>query len=318
MKIKGILLGGLLAVLVLVLVPLSLVGDSGSTGFITEDTTYYRESGTYVGSPIPGFTSAEAQQLSDRLAEAERRNGGVCFGWKLTDGGDGDVQRGSSRGPNTPADTCARWVETQAFVAYDVDFDAADIEVEVSPDFAASASQLPSTGDYADLGINADALVADPATATGQAAMATPLLLVETGVLPAPPAQSGEPAARPSQPLPSGDGSGSSVAVWIWLFLLGIVAVLAAVLGFRSIAKHKRNGPPPPGLPPQNPPQGPPPQGSPPGYPPQGPPPGYPQQGPPPGHPPGYPPQGPPPGYPQQGPPPGHPPPGPPPAGPAR
>ncbi|MFC7341173.1 hypothetical protein [Saccharopolyspora griseoalba] len=306
MKIKGILVAVVLGVLVLVLVPLSLFGDSGSTGFSTEDTTYYREGGTYVGSPVPGFTSTEAQQLADRLAEAERRNGGVCFGWRLTDGGDGDVQRGSSRGPNVPVDTCARWVETQAFVAYDVDLDAADIEVEVSPDFSAEASQLPSEEDYADLGINADALVADPAAATGQAAMATPLLLVEAGVLPVPPAETGQSGGAPSQPLPSGDGSGSSVAVWIWLVLLGIVAALAAVLGFRSMAKQKRDTPPPPGPPP-----GPPPQGPPPGYPPQGPPP---QQGPPPG----YPPQGPPPGHPWQGPPPGRPPQGPPPAGPTR
>ncbi|GAA2337104.1 hypothetical protein GCM10009854_11470 [Saccharopolyspora halophila] len=312
MKTKGIVVGGIFAVLVLVLVPLSLFGDSGSTGFTTEDTTYYRESGTYIGASIPGFTPNEAQQLADRLAEAEQRNDGVCFGWKLTDGGDGEVQRGSSRGPGIPADTCARWVETQTFVAYDTDLDAADIEVKASPDLAASSSRLPSAGDYAALGINADALVADPATATGQAVMATPLLLVEAGVLPAPPAQAGEPAGRPSQPLPSGDGSGASVAVWIWLVLLGIVTVLAAVLGFRSLAKAKNDGPPQ-GPPSQGPPsQGPPSQGPPSQGPP---PPGYPQQGPPP---PGHPQQGPPPGYPPQGPPPGYPPQGPPPAGPTR
>lgn len=268
MRSKGLVIGGVLGIVVIVLVALGLSGSSAQTTFTSDETTIYDAGANYSGAPILGFNSTESQQLADQLADVERRNDGVCFGWRLTDGTDGDVELGSSRGPNVPADTCDRWVETRTFVAQDLDLPAADVEVVASSEF----SDLPNRQDYTDLGITADALIAEPAAATGQAAMATPLLLVQNGALPAPPAQAGQSGGAPSQALPSGDGSGSSVAIWFWLVVLVLVTIAATALGFRARSRQRDSGPPPPGFPPR---------GPIPDYPPQGPPPGNPPQGPP-------------------------------------
>ena len=301
---KWVLIGLAVLTLVCVLLGTTLVGGSAQTTFTSDETTYYDQTSRYSGPPAQSFTAAESQKLSQQLADIEKLHG-VCFGWKLTDGATTRSGQGSSRGPTVPAESCPRWVETQVFVAnpaYDDDLAAADIEVRASPGLGA----LPTADDYVGLGISADALTTAPVTFTGQAARATPLLLVESGALP--PARVPDSTGTPSAPLPEADGSGSSWVARGWLIGLGAVALLAALLGIRASAKQKKQA----SSPPPGPPQGPPPQSPPPqGPPPPGPPP---QHGPPPGFPPqGYPPQGPPQGFPQQGPPPGYPPPGPPP-----
>ncbi|SDY25440.1 hypothetical protein SAMN05216215_1022125 [Saccharopolyspora shandongensis] len=304
-------------------------GESAQNTFTSEESTYYLDGSSYAGPPIERFTPADAQQLAQRLAEAERAHG-VCFGWKLVDGSTKQFDQGSSRGPGVPADSCPRWAETRVFVAAadtDDDVDAADVKVAASGDLDA---QLEAD-DFVNLGVTADALAEEPVTATGQAALGLPLLLVENGVLTAPQATEDASGTASVPSLPKGDGSGSDWVPWAWLGGLGVVVVLALLLGFRARAKQKSTSDTPPAPPPGpqgNPPTGPqlqgppagPPQGSPPA--PQGPRPGG-SQGQPPGpHPPrgpaapgqqGWPP---PPAGPRQSWPP--PPQGPPPAGPRR
>ncbi|TDD52267.1 hypothetical protein [Saccharopolyspora elongata] len=294
-------------------------GESAQNTFTSEETTYYLDGTSYSGPPIERFTPADAQQLAQRLAEAERAHG-VCFGWKLVDGSTEQFDQGSSRGPGVPADSCPRWAETQVFVAAgdtDDDVDAADIKVAASGDLDA---QLDAD-DFVNLGVTADSLAAEPVTATGQAALGLPLLLVENGVLTAPRATEDASGTASVPPLPKGDGSGSDWVPWTWLGGLGVVVVLGLLLGFRARAKQKSTSDTPPAPPTQGGPPGP--QGPPPGGS-QGPPPAPPLQGPPPSGP--HPPRGPstpgqqgwppPPGGPRQSWPP--PPQGPPPAGPRR
>ncbi|MFI0465212.1 hypothetical protein ACH347_14140 [Saccharopolyspora sp. 5N102] len=294
-------------------------GESAQNTFTSEETTYYLDGTSYSGPPIERFTPADAQQLAQRLAEAERAHG-VCFGWKLVDGSTEQFDQGSSRGPGVPADSCPRWAETQVFVAAggtDDGVDAADIKVAASGDLDA---QLDAD-DFVNLGVTADSLAAEPVTATGQAALGLPLLLVENGVLTAPRATEDASGTASVPPLPKGDGSGSDWVPWAWLGGLGVVVVLGLLLGFRARAKQKSTSDTPPAPPPQGGPPGP--QGPPPGGS-QGPPPAPPLQGPPPSGP--HPPRGPstpgqqgwppPPGGPRQSWPP--PPQGPPPAGPRR
>ncbi|GAB3679711.1 hypothetical protein [Saccharopolyspora tripterygii] len=292
---KWLLIGLGVLTLVGALLVTTLFGGSTQTTFTSDETTYYSQSTRYTGLESESFSQDESQQLSRQMADLEKLHG-VCFGWKLTDGATRRSAQGSSRGPNVPAESCPRWVATQVFVvnaADDDDLDAADIEVRASPGFGS----LPEVDDYVGLGISADALVETTVAFTGQAARATPLLLVESGALPPP--RVPDSTGTPSAPLPEADGSGSSWVAWAWLIGLGAVALLAVLLGLGASAKQKKQVPPPPG-----PPQGPPPQ--------PGPPQGFPQQSYQPQAPPGYPPQAPA-GYPQQGPPPGYPPPGPPP-----
>ncbi|MGW5648148.1 hypothetical protein ACWEV3_28810 [Saccharopolyspora sp. NPDC003752] len=303
-------------------------GESAQNAFTSEETTYYLDGTSYSGPPIERFTPADAQQLAQRLAEAERAHG-VCFGWKLVDGSTEQFDQGSSRGPSVPADSCPRWAETQVFVAAageTDDADSADIKVVASGDLDA---QLDAD-DFVNLGVTADSLAEETVTATGQAALGLPLLLVEKGVLTAPKATEDASGTASVPPLPKGDGSGSDWVPWAWLGGLGVVVVLGLLLGFRGRAKQKStsdtpSGPPPgpqgavqpQGNPPPGPQGGPPLQGLPTG-PPQGPsqggppgPQGSPPQGPPPGGSQGSPPA--PPGLPLQGPPPSgpHPPRGP-------
>ncbi|MGP4019482.1 hypothetical protein [Saccharopolyspora sp. 5N708] len=277
-----------------------LFGSSAQGTFTSDDTTYYSETQTYSGPPIQRFTPADAQQLAQGLAEAEKLHG-VCFGWKLVDGSSKQFDQGSSRGPNVPANTCPRWAETQVFVAAassDDDQAAAEIKVEASDGF----SSAPNNTDFVSLGVTADTLAADPVTVTGQAALGLPLLMVEGGALNAPRVPDTAPGNASVSPLPPSDGSGSNWVTWAWLAGLGVVVLLGLLLGFRARAKQKSTSDTPVGPPPPRPPQPPMPPGPPP-------PPGGGQQ-------PGWP--GPPPGPAPYGPPPGPPPPGPPRPGPLR
>jgi hypothetical protein len=309
-------------------------GGAAQETFTSEDTTYYSDSQKYSGPPIQRFAPADAQQLAQRLAEAEKLHG-VCFGWKLVDGSTKQFDQGSSRGPNVPASSCPRWAEAQVFLAAgktEDDLDAADVKVAASKDL----SSLPDADDFVNVGVTADALAEETVTLTGQAALGLPLLLVENGALKAPQVPDNAPGSASVPPLPRGDGSGSNWVIWAWLGGLGLVVVLGLVLGFRARAKQKSTSEapagPPPGPPQAGPPAGPPPP--PPAglqQPPQGPP-VPPAGGQPPGQPappfqPGPPPPSGPPGPPRGGPPPPPgpqppwpppPPQGPPPAGPRR
>jgi hypothetical protein len=298
-------------------------GGSAQQTFTSEETTYYSDSQKYSGPPIERFAPADAQQLAQRLAEAEKLHG-VCFGWKLVDGSTKQFDQGSSRGPNVPANSCPRWAEVQVFLALgetEDDAAAADVKVAASNDLRS----LPDTEDFVNVGVTADVLAEETVTATGQAALGLPLLLVENGTLKAPQVPDNAPGSASVPPLPRGDGSGSNWVIWAWLVGLGVVVMLGLVLGFRARAKQKSTsdgpaGPPPPPAPhqPASPQQPGPGGGQLPGWP--GQPPG------PPGHqgyptPPPRPQPGPQPGPPRGGPPPPWPPPppqGPPPAGPRR
>ncbi|KAA5829543.1 hypothetical protein F1721_24815 [Saccharopolyspora hirsuta] len=295
---------GIVAVVVLFFAAVGIISTivgafngGAQTEFTSSDTVVYSDSDVYTGTSVQRFTAADAQQLAQGLAEAEKLHG-VCFGWKLTDGSTEESDRGSSRGATVPADTCPRWAEVEVFVAAgstDDDPDAADVRVAGSPDLR----PLPVRADFVKLGVTADSLVEEPVTVTGQAALALPLLLVESGALDAPRIPDQEPGSA-TTPLPPGDGSGSSWVTWAWLGGLGFVVVVALVLGFVARAKQKStsDGPvpgPPQACPPQpgpvqagTPTPGPPNAGagSPgPPPPPPGPPPGGPQ-------PPGPPPRG--------------------------
>ncbi|RKT83839.1 hypothetical protein SAMN05421805_112188 [Saccharopolyspora antimicrobica] len=294
-------------------------GDAAQTEFTSDDTSLYTEGSTYRSALTQGFSTTDAQQLSEALAEAEKLHG-ICFGWKLVDGSTGRVEQssghndqGSSRGVLVPADTCPRWAEVEVVVAAgasDDEPDVADVTVRASPDL----EPLPQLADFVNLGVTADSLVAEPVSVTGQAALGLPLLLVESGALSAPQVPDQEPGGAPAKPLPPGDGSGSSWVTWAWLGGLGVVAAVALVLGFAARAKQKStsDGGPPPG-PPQRGPHPPgPPQPGPSLFQPGGPPPGPGPnpQAPPPGPnpqapPPGPNPQAPPPGPNPQAPPPG-------------
>ncbi|MER7079244.1 hypothetical protein SAMN02982929_06779 [Saccharopolyspora kobensis] len=275
-------------------------GDAAQTEFTSDDTSLYTEGATYRSALTQGFSTADAQQLSEALAEAEKLHG-ICFGWKLVDGSTGRVEQssghndqGSSRGVLVPADTCPRWAEVEVVVAAgasDDEPDVADVTVRASSDL----EPLPQLADFVNLGVTADSLVAEPVSVTGQAALGLPLLLVESGALPAPQVPDQEPGGAPAKPLPPGDGSGSSWVAWAWLGGLGVVAVVALILGFAARAKQKSTsdgGSPPRGPRLEPPPSGPPP-GSQPGVPPFPPPQHGPRQpGPPQSGPPGPPPPG--------------------------
>lgn len=311
-------------------------GLSEDTQFHGDESERYSEYRTYTGQPIPRFSAEDSRKLAESLSDSEAHYG-ICFGWKLTDGSkdaggryDPDTgaeagfdppasyDRGSSRGPDTPADTCPRWVEVRVTVAYTSEsserWSGVELDVAGSDDF--EDHELPySSESFADLGIDAETFIDQPVAATGHAALALPLLMTEHGTLEPKPVQAGSEAPR--QPLPPADGGMSGLGTWIWLGLLGLGTVCTTVLGFRARARQKSVPSTPPG--PPGPPQpgggpgGPPPQGGPHPWPPpqhqfrppQGFPPGPPPQGPPqPGAPPSAPPQGPPhPGPPPRAPP---------------
>ncbi|WP_026449325.1 hypothetical protein [Actinopolyspora mortivallis] len=315
-------------------VTLAVTGGFGSTGeprFWGDESSRYLTSKTYSGTSIPRFTREESAELSRALVEPARRYG-FCFGWKLTDGGDGmfarsstdtgdegwsvedtdsDHDRGSNRGPQTPVEVCDEWVELRVTVAYtsrtSEDWSAVDIGVAHSSNLSLNT---PGSEDFAALGITAKSFIETPVDTTGHAVLALPLLLSEDN--PELPRIRPENASEeaPRENLPPGSSPGW-VGRGLWLGVLGLVAVgslVAGVIGLRRQRSGPSEGPPTP----------PPPQDGPPG-PPQGPPGGPTPPQPPPGPPPGQaPPQGPPPpGY---QPPPGDPPPpqGPPQQGPGQ
>jgi hypothetical protein len=235
--------------------------DTSDQGFVDDDTSLYSSSGSYHGAPIPMFTPAESQRLAEGLARAEQTYD-VCFGWRLTDGSTGRVQVGSSAGPGIAADTCSqRWVEVRIVVAYTSDSDptgdAADIDVQAAPDW--NWDSPLTTSDFTALGITASALVDDPVSVTGHAAMALPLLLVEHGVLPPADADAQAPSAPPATPLPPADESGFPGSV-VLLVVLGLAALTAFGIGIWGPGRRGGNSGPdlsgggPGGPPPANPP----------------------------------------------------------------
>ncbi|SDP03447.1 hypothetical protein SAMN04487905_101517 [Actinopolyspora xinjiangensis] len=316
-------------------------GDDESSAFHSDETSDYHRWENYAGQSIPRFTDTDSRQLSEELAEAEQRYG-LCFGWRLTDGGedretsgpsDYDIggsgeedsssesdsgfdfetsdpdeftseedpshsyDQGSSRGPNTPADTCEEWVEVRATVAYtseySEDWSAVELTVEQSPD---SGMELPHESDFAELGITAERFIEAPVDTTGQAALALPLLLSQEGSLPARPAESST-GTQPEESLPDAGTAIPGLWRWIWLGVLGAVTVVSLVFGVVGIVRQRSandsDGPPPPHQPPGGgPPSGPPGPPTPPGPPGPPAPPQWPGQPPPDGGAPPPPPRG--------------------------
>ncbi|MGH3452122.1 MAG: hypothetical protein ACRDQW_15665 [Haloechinothrix sp.] len=224
---------------------LALLSGCGGFGddksFTDANSTLYFASGVYDGQPIPMFTPQDKQQLSTRLADLEQQYG-LCFGWTLQDGATKEVQAASSRGPDVRADTCPSWVEVRVGVAYvsesSSSFDAADVEVAASPDLPGASSI--NRDDFVKLGIDAAALIDDPVSATGHAALALPLLLIEAGALePGDVQEQADEPTQPAQPLPaSGDSEFPGGTIFL-LVLLGVGAVVAIVLGFASMRRGR-------------------------------------------------------------------------------
>lgn len=190
--------------------------------------------GTYYdGAPIPQFTSMDAENLAGDLAEAEERHG-MCFGWSLQDGATGDVQYGSSRGPGIGANTCDSYASVELTVAYTSEssesYDGAAIDVVGSPDI--SGVYELSQSDFDRLGITREVMVDDPVAATGHAALALPLLLIETGDLdPVSDAAPGVDESATTDPMPAATSSDLSVTRVLPIVLFGLGAIGAVAAG---------------------------------------------------------------------------------------
>lgn len=161
-----------------------LVGFVILLGGCESSSEPYSPSTLYDGEPIPMFTDTDAQRLSDGLAPFEKQHG-VCFGWSLTDAATQHSSVGSGKGPGISATSCDRWAEVQVIVGYTAEtseqYDGAAITVAGSPDL--SSTTAIGLADFERLGIDLDVLVDDPVAATGHAALALPLMLVERGDL---------------------------------------------------------------------------------------------------------------------------------------
>ncbi|RCW40131.1 hypothetical protein DFQ14_11210 [Halopolyspora algeriensis] len=290
----GLAIGIMFVLYVIVFGATDGFGLGSDTQFYGDESDRYSEYRTYTGQPIPRFSAADSRRLSQALSDSEERYG-ICFGWKLTDGSkdaagsyDPDsgqeaesdppssFDRGSSRGPTTPASTCPRWVEARVTVAYtsesSEDWSGVELEVAGSDNF--ESYELPfDNNSFADLGIDAETFIDQPVTTTGHAALALPLLMTENGTLDPKPVRASSDA--PPQPLPPASSGMRGLGTWLWLGFLGLLTVSATVLGFRARA-HRKPVPTtpagPPGPPPGPPPGSSPPQGFPPGPPPRQPP----------------------------------------------
>lgn len=189
----------------------------------------------YDGVPIPRFTSVDAENLAGDLAEAEQRHD-MCFGWSLLDGSTNIAQSGSSRGPGTDASTCESYAIVRLSVGYTSESsefnDAAGIEVLGSTDHPAVNSL--SEADFERLGITREVMVDDPVAATGHAALALPLLLIEAGELePVEDTAGDSPGAATEtvRPLPDAGGTDFPVIGIVSVVLFGLGAVGAVVTG---------------------------------------------------------------------------------------
>lgn len=214
-----------------------LFSDLGeSVAFTDEDSDLYSAQNIYSGVAVPNFTPSDEQRLSRALSDLEQTHD-MCFGWVLKDGVTGEVQSGSSRGPDVRATSCSRWAEVRVAVAYtsasSPNYDAATISVAASEDFP-QASAITRQA-FAELGIDADALISDPVSATGHAALALPLLLIQEGALQ--PVEQPQGTVGPSNPptsLPAAGGLGFPVGTVVLLALLGLGGMTALVLGVRA------------------------------------------------------------------------------------
>ncbi|NYH78999.1 hypothetical protein FHR84_002333 [Actinopolyspora biskrensis] len=251
---------GVLAMIV-VNVATGLDSDDESPLFWDDESSRYSRQDTYTGQPIPRFTPTDSEDLSQGLSEYEQQYG-ICFGWKLTDGSndserstsdpESSYDRGSSRGPNTPADICDEWVELRVTVAYTSSvsdrWSGVGLDVAESPGLSLTT---PGTSDFAELGMDAETFIESPVDATGHAALSLPLLLAENNEdFETKQAESSE-GTPPQQSLPPADGGAQGVGTWIWMGLLGLVTALAVGFGIRGVRRERaaqsgQNPPPPP------------------------------------------------------------------------
>ncbi|PRW62060.1 hypothetical protein, partial [Actinopolyspora mortivallis] len=270
----GLLVFGVLSLFVTLAVTNGF-GDPGEQRFWGNESSRYHAYETYSGTAIPRFTRTESEKLSQELVEPARRYG-FCFGWKLTDGGDGmfgrssvgtgsgsdqggsaqedgDHDRGSNRGPEIPAQVCDKWVELRVTVAYtsstSEDWSGVAIEVAHSPNLSLNT---PGSKDFASLGITAKSFIETPVDTTGHAVLALPLLLSEDNPE-LPRIQPESASEQPRETLPPGSSPGW-IGRGLWLGVLGVIAVgsvVVGVIGLRRQGSGPSEGPPPP-PPPQN------------------------------------------------------------------
>lgn len=244
-KGRQIVAGAVVFTVVLVAALLFWVSRDDTAEFTSDQSDLYSSSQSYSGAPIPAFSPTAEQRLSQALAEEEQAYG-ICFGWTLEDGSTGRVQSGSSRGPDTRATECSKWVEVRAAVGYTSEsssaYDAADISVAASPGLQQVAGAI-TRQDFAELGVSADALIDDPVSAVGHAALALPLLLVQQGALePAESPRPGSGTSDPSRALPEADAMGFPFWPIVLLVILFGGAVASVAFGVRATRRSRQPG----------------------------------------------------------------------------
>lgn len=215
-------------------------GNGGDNRTFTDsNSALYKPGAFYNGQPIPRFDTSDQKRLAKKLTELEDTYD-MCFGWVLKDGSTDEVQQGSNRGPGKRAARCESWAEVRIVVGYtsesSPDYDAADISVASSDSAAGDSGNVRQT--FAELGVDANALIDDPVSTTGHAALALPLVLIQEGVL----EQRDRPTTTQS---PSGSkerlsedgGSDFPIGTVVIIGLLGagaIAAVVAGIVGSRK------------------------------------------------------------------------------------
>ncbi|MER7269029.1 hypothetical protein ABT344_12070 [Micromonospora carbonacea] len=186
------------------------------------------------GTTVPAPAADERADTVPILAQAAGSQG-ICYGWRLESWYASDpVSVGSNLGDGVPVvddPACPRWVEVTADVRYTSESsessDYALIDVNGSPDIDRADLYAVETG-LARFGLVEDVFVDDPGWAVCRAAVALPLLLAETGVVPPAAAPTAQPGAT-AAPLPDA-GSDFWRDRWGWLLATGGLLLATALL----------------------------------------------------------------------------------------
>jgi hypothetical protein len=224
---------------------------------------------------VPPPTETERQEtvtVLQRSAEAQ----GVCYGWRLLNGGSDVVSGGpdvgnvvsvgSNLGDTVAVDSdparCRRWVEVVANVIYTDETSESEDSARVRVESSEPLSESQFTVGLEQLGLGNDAFIDEPGWAICRAAVSLPLLMAEQGHAAPAPVPTVTPTAAPTPPPAAGsdfvrDRGGYMIAV----VLLFVVTAVLFVIGWYQ-RRHELAVPPkPPGPPPR---PGPPPSGPPP------------------------------------------------------
>jgi hypothetical protein len=191
---------------------------------------------------VPAPEVAERADTVPILARAADSQG-ICYGWRLADGST-TVNVGSNLGDGIAVGDgdprCPRWAEVAVSVTYTPESSEASDSWSLSVRTSDNLDFLGSSDDFARFGLDGDAFLDEPGSATCQAATMLPLLLAEDGVAsPVPPPTAGDPAATPS-PLPD---AGSDFWRDRWGYLLaatGLLLVAGALIAVGWVARRRQ------------------------------------------------------------------------------